>query len=284
MAQRGNQRRKSFVVFGIILLIAAFAGIATFVFFSRVSDTVRVFVVTNPEGIQAYERIEASDIGEAYVQADTVAMMGGEKYEFIYIYDLKAGDGGLSEIVGKYAVVPMAYGEPVLRFKVANAEEGSYKAGLYEVPGTKLLTFQVPLVNALSGQLSPGDYIDVMSYSKAEGKAIGVLMGVQVIDIKYGSNPFSDAAGSGGEGADSEAAVSRNPLSNTVNEDIGDRAIVIISVPGGIVGDITPYLINSGDLYLVATTPPGVTGSNEATATPVPSDASDDETAPASGD
>lgn len=268
MAKQGTQRRKSFVVFGIILLIAAFVGIATFVFFSRMNDTVRVFVVANPQGIQAYERIEESDLTSAYIQADTLRMMGGEDFQYIYLYDLDAedGDGGISEIAGQYAAVPMAYGEPLLRFKVADAESGSYKAGLYERPGTKLLTFEVPLVNALSGQLSPGDYIDIMSYVKATGETVAVLTDVQIIDIKYGSNPFSDeTAGSGGE-----AAASRNPLANTVNEAIGDRAIVIISVPGTIVDQVTPYLLSSGDLYLLATTPPGMTASGEATGTAAP--------------
>lgn len=274
--QTGTQRRKSFVVFGLILLIALFAGIATFVFLTRINNTIPVFYVKNPGGLSRYHVITESDIGVTNVQADTLHTMGGDRYQNVFLYDstAKDGKGGESAIVGNYPMFEREYGDLVLRNAIVGVGKGDYIAGLIQQPGSKLLTFQVPMVNALAGQLVPGDYIDIMSYDDATKTTQKILGSVQVVDIKYGSNPFAaassttanattaDAAGTTGSSATgstaASATVSRNPLDNTVNPALGDRAIVIIQVPGSLVSGITRYLLASDSLYVVATLSPEV--------------------------
>lgn len=276
MAQQNIQRRKSFIVFGIIFLLAALAGIATLTFFAKMQNTVRVFYVKNTDGIQAYQQVKAADIGDTYVQADTLKLYGGEKYDNVFVYDAEAkneqgqADGGLSKMVGKYAIVPMAYGETVMTFKLEDAKGGSYKSGLYEKPGTKLLTFQVPLVNAVAGQLVPGDFMDVLYSDKESGRTTKILTGIEVVDIKYGSNPFSaeaaastDANATGEEKAP-EAPTGSDPLKNTVNPAVGDQALIIINLPGAMVDTVAPFLMDSGNLYIVAATPPGLNAAKPA--------------------
>ena len=276
--QTGSRGRKSFVVFGLILLIALFAGMATFVFFSKVNNTVKVFYVKNPAGLAKYQVISEGDLGTTDIQADTLKMIGGDQYQFVYVYDASAkdGKGGVSAIVGNYARFERVYGDVLFRGGISSiADGGGYVGSLYETPGYKLLTFQVPLVNALAGQLSPGDFIDVMSFDESSKTTTKILGAIEVVDIKYGSNPFARGTVTTAESStDTTAAPTRNPLDNTVNSSLGDRAILIIRVPGNVVSGITQFLIKSDSLYVVATTPPTLIGGASVPAT---------ETVPAQG-